>query len=211
MSVPHDTSSPCKGEAGRGSGESLSSRQQTPSLTLPLAGGGSGAASKSPPLEKGRVREGLQAAQFTRTPAMTKHARRLRTDMTEVEKRLWWKLRREQMGGLNFRRQHPLGPYVLDFYCPSIQLAIELDGGQHNEPVAQIRDERRTRLLNAKGVTVLRFWNNDVMSNMDGVLQEIMRISESLVLRRQSPSLTLPLAGGGNQQALDIVVGEVDR
>ena len=143
---------------------------------------------------------------------MTQRARRLRTETTEVEKRLWWKLRREQIGGLNFRRQHPLGPYVLDFYCPSIQLAIEIDGGLHNEPAAQIKDERRTRWLNTKGVTVLRFWNNDVMGNMNGVLHEIMRISQSLVLRQQTPSLTLPLSGGGNTGgSLDIVFGEVDR
>ena len=172
MSVPHDTSSPCKGEAGRGSG-------------------------------------GLH---FSRTRVMTQRARHLRKVMTDVEKKLWWKLRREQLADLNFRRQHPIGPYVLDFYCPSIQLAVELDGGQHNFSSAQNKDERRTAWLNEKGVTVLRFWNNDVMGNMDGVLSEIMRISESLVLRRQTPSLTLPLAGGGNAcGSLDSVFGEVDR
>lgn len=172
MSMPHDTPSPCKGEAGRGS----------------------------------------SAQQFTRTPVMTQRARRLRKDMTEAEKKLWWKLRRDQMIGLNFRRQHPIGPFVLDFYCPSIQLAVELDGGQHNFRSAQINDERRTHWLNSNGVTVLRFWNNDVMGNLDGVLHEIMRISESLVLRQQTPSLTLPLSGGGKESVpLDIVFGEVDR
>ncbi len=166
------TSSPCKGEAGRGSGGS----------------------------------------HFARTPVITQRARRLRKTMTEAEKRLWWRLRREQMNGLNFRRQHPIGPYVLDFYCPFIQLAVELDGGQHNFIAAQRKDERRTNWLNAKGVTVLRFWNNDVMGNMEGVLLEVMRVSESLVSRRQTPSLTLPLSGGGNEcGSLDIVLGEVDK
>lgn len=171
MSVPHDTPSPCKGEAGRGSSDS----------------------------------------QFTPTPVMTQRARRLRKDMTETEKKLWWRLRREQVSGLNFRRQHPMGPYVLDFYCPSIQLAVELDGGQHNFSAAQRKDEHRTNWLNAKGITVLRFWNNDMMGNIEGVLLEIMRISQSLVLRRQTPSLTLPFAAGGNQQAPEVLLGEVDR
>jgi len=136
---------------------------------------------------------------------MTKRARRLRKEMPDAEKKLWWRLRRGQISGLSFRRQHPMGPYVLDFYCPLIQLAIELDGGQHNEQTTQIRDERRTSWLNTKGVTVIRFWNNDVLSNMDGVLTEIMAVSKNLLERGITPSLTLPLAGGGDY------ANEVDR
>ncbi|MGB9369532.1 MAG: endonuclease domain-containing protein [Xanthobacteraceae bacterium] len=124
---------------------------------------------------------------------MTKRARRLRHQPTGVEQKLWQRLRRDQLNGLNFRRQHPMGPYVLDFYCPAIGLAIELDGGQHNFDQQQQRDERRTRWLEARGVKLIRFWNNDVTGNLYGVLSEIARVASEL-----TPSPTLPLSGGGS-------------
>jgi very-short-patch-repair endonuclease len=102
-------------------------------------------------------------------------ARQLRRDQTDAEQRLWAKLRDRQLGGVKFRRQHPIGPFVADFCCPQRKLVVELDGGQHSEEVAA--DEKRSRFLEAQGYRVLRFWNHDVLGNTDGVLE---RIAEAL-------------------------------
>ena len=101
----------------------------------------------------------------TRKPTLAK-ARRLRADMTEAEKRMWYLLRRGQFGGLKFRRQVPIGPYIIDFACLSERLVIELDGGQHDANAEE--DARRTAWLEAQGYRVLRFWNNEVFENLDG-------------------------------------------
>jgi very-short-patch-repair endonuclease len=119
---------------------------------------------------------------------MTPKARRLRRNLTDVETKLWQRLRRDQLNGLNFRRQHPIGPYVLDFYCPAIRLGIELDGGQHNFDRQKRADDRRTRWLEANGVNLIRFWNNDVVSNFLGVLEEIARIASELTELTPSPT-----------------------
>src|ERR1700693_3984865 len=118
--------------------------------------------------------------------------------MTRAERKLWNVLRRDQLETLHFRRQHPIGPYVLDFYCPELRMAVELDGGQHGFGAARARDRRRTKWLGSKGITVLRFWNNDVIENLEGVWSEIEQIVESL---RGTPSLPLPLLGGGKEDA----------
>ena len=102
-------------------------------------------------------------------------ARHLRRSATDAERALWAKLRNRQIEGLKFRRQYPLGPYTVDFVCFERKLVIEIDGGQHTEAAAQ--DELRTRWLRGRGYMVLRFWNNEVLRNMEGVLA---RISESL-------------------------------
>ena len=100
----------------------------------------------------------------------TQIARKLRRDATEVEKRLWRALR-ELHAAHRFRRQHPVGPYVVDFACPGRKLAIELDGGQH---VAQQQaDATRTTELAQHGYRVIRFWNGDVVNNLPGVLERI--------------------------------------
>jgi very-short-patch-repair endonuclease len=96
----------------------------------------------------------------------------LRTDATEVEKRIWYFLRNRQFEKFKFRRQHPIGVYIVDFVCLIEKLIVELDGGQHVERTAY--DERRTKSLNEKGYRVLRFWNNDVMQNTDAVLETIL-------------------------------------
>jgi very-short-patch-repair endonuclease len=114
---------------------------------------------------------------FSKTPDATSRARVLRRDMTEVEKQLWHMLRAQQLG-ISFRRQHPIGPYIADFCAPSLKLIIELDGGQH--ALSAARDDARTAWLTARGYRVLRFWNNDVTGNRDGVLQEIARVVADL-------------------------------
>jgi very-short-patch-repair endonuclease len=125
---------------------------------------------------------------------MTKRARRLRGTMTDAETKLWQKLRRNGIDGFTFRRQHPLGASTLDFYCPSLRLAIEIDGGQHATASVRRRDANRERWLEERGILTLRFWNNDVLADLDGVSSAI---SEAIAQRRgQTPSLTLPLSGG---------------
>lgn len=99
------------------------------------------------------------------------NARRLRKEMTEAERLLWSKLRRRQVLGAFFRRQAPFRQYVLDFVCHEARLAIELDGGQHADRAEH--DARRTRLLESEGYQVLRFWNNALIDNPDGVMQTI--------------------------------------
>ena len=100
---------------------------------------------------------------------LTPIARKLRADPTEAEKRLWSRLRGQQMGA-KFTRQFPLGNFVVDFACRTLRIAIELDGGQHADNVA---DDVRTRVIEAHGYRLIRFWNNDVLANTDGVLTEI--------------------------------------
>jgi very-short-patch-repair endonuclease len=168
----------------------------------PQTGGKRGA----PPPKRGRSaseasRVGVGTPRFNRTHVKTAHARRLRKDATDVETILWQRLRRGQIEGYSFRRQHAAGPYVLDFYCPALSLAIELDGGQHAEASTASRDSRRSAWLAACGVTVLRFWNSDIVENLSGVLETIAaRISElksSGVTPTRRWRADLPLSGGG--------------
>jgi very-short-patch-repair endonuclease len=95
--------------------------------------------------------------------------------MTDAERLLWRALRDKQINGHRFRRQHPVGPYITDFSCIEQKVVIELDGGQHQDQLAY--DEQRTVFLRSQGWRVLRFWNNDVMNNIEGVL---LRITENL-------------------------------
>ena len=99
-------------------------------------------------------------------------ARHLRKNLTDAERRLWLRLRQRQLHGFRFRRQVPLGPYVVDFACLAEKLVIEVAGGQHGNRIG--RDETRTAWLAASGFRVLRFWNNDVLANTEGVLQTIL-------------------------------------
>jgi len=105
---------------------------------------------------------------FSRTPLKTTRARQLRVEATNVERKLWARLRSAQMEGFSFRRQHPIGPFIIDFYCAPLKLAIELDGGQHADRRGY--DAARTRFLESKGIHVIRFWNTDVIENIEGVL-----------------------------------------
>jgi len=103
----------------------------------------------------------------------TGFARRLRRNQTDAERVLWFRLRDRRLAGLKFKRQVPIDRFVVDFVCADAMLIIELDGGQHDANRA--RDANRTQILEAMGDLVLRFWNNDVLKNTDGVLEEILR------------------------------------
>ncbi len=102
----------------------------------------------------------------------------LRTGQTEVENELWQRLRGKRLLGEKFFRQYGVGNYILDFYCPRRKLAIELDGGQHAEPKNVEYDLLRDAYLNAQGITVMRFWNNEVREDVNAVCERI-----SLILR----------------------------
>ncbi|PKA69220.1 adenine-specific DNA-methyltransferase [Pseudomonas baetica] len=108
---------------------------------------------------------------------LAQFARQLRVNQTDCEHLLWQKLRSRQIANLKFRRQFPCPPYVLDFYCAELKLAIELDGGQHFETQGLIHDQRRTRYLNQKGIEIVRFSNLEVIQQMDDVLEQIIRIA----------------------------------
>ena len=113
---------------------------------------------------------------FKRTsPNGIERARRLRRDMTIVEKRLWWKLRELNAQGYHFRRQAPFHHYTLDFVEHGVLLVIELDGEQHGLPKNAMRDGVRDRFLEGQNYLTLRFWNSDVVENIDGVMGVIIR------------------------------------
>ena len=100
-------------------------------------------------------------------------AKRLRRDATQAEQKLWQQLRNRRLAGLKFRRQMPIGPYVVDFICLEQGLVIEVDGSQHGTQANQMHDEARTAYLNQQGFRVIRVWNNDVLSRMEVVLAHI--------------------------------------
>jgi very-short-patch-repair endonuclease len=100
-------------------------------------------------------------------------ARQLRTTHTDAESFLWAILRNRRFCGFKFRRQHPVGGFILDFFCHEASLAIELDGGGHAEDQQIIYDRERTKLLESMGIRVMRFWNNDVLNNTEAVLTTI--------------------------------------
>ncbi|OGT87899.1 MAG: DNA (cytosine-5-)-methyltransferase [Gammaproteobacteria bacterium RIFOXYA12_FULL_61_12] len=108
--------------------------------------------------------------------------------MTDAERHLWYRLRGKQVEGLRFRRQHPIGPYVVDFVCLSRRLIVELDGGQHAEQAGY--DRTRDSWLSSEGFRVLRFWNDQVFKQTD----EVLAVIYSEMERRSFPP---PLGGGG--------------
>jgi very-short-patch-repair endonuclease len=96
-------------------------------------------------------------------------ARNLRRKQTDAEKKLWSALRSRKFENSKFRRQEPIGKYIVDFVSMDRELIIELDGGQHNQQSEQEKDEARTKWLESRGFRVIRFWNNDVLLNIEGV------------------------------------------
>ncbi len=124
---------------------------------------------------------------------MRTRARALRKDSTNAERIVWSLVRAHRLEGVGFRRQAPIGPYIVDFVSYSARLVIELDGGQHYEDSYEMRDARRDRLLRSKGFRVLRFSNHDVMTNREGVWDVIA----AAVGMAAAPSLPSPASGGG--------------
>jgi very-short-patch-repair endonuclease len=114
------------------------------------------------------------------TPEIEAAARRLRRNMTPAERKLWEALKGKKLGGLKFRPQHPVGPFILDFYCPARKLVVELDGGVHEEQAGY--DEARTDQLENYGYRVIRFRNEEVLENLPAVLERILEAA------RGSPS-----------------------
>ena len=106
-------------------------------------------------------------------PSTHKHARELRHRTTEAEEKLWLSLRNRQLKGKKFRRQHAVAGYIADFYCHESKLIIELDGHFHKKPDAKEYDNSRTARLNEMGITVLRFWNEELINDPSKVLQKI--------------------------------------
>lgn len=107
-------------------------------------------------------------------PELRERRRDLRRNATRVERLLWSALRGRRADGARFRRQHSVGPYVLDFYCPRVRLAIELDGSSHDNDALQRRDAARDRYLEACGIRVIRILNNEVEHDLDGVVAVLL-------------------------------------
>lgn len=162
---------PLGGRLGGGPDEAQSVPQAAPPQPSPYGGGGERVA-KTLPIS--------HTVDFAKT---------LRTTMTDAEKKLWQGLRRESLG-VKFRKQHPIGPYIADFACLEPKLIVELDGGQHNDDEAIDYDNKRTQFLEAQGFKVLRFWNNELLENSEGVLTNIV---ETIHAVRCSSSPTLHL------------------
>jgi very-short-patch-repair endonuclease len=119
--------------------------------------------------------------------------RRLRKEMPQAEVVLWTRLRGKQLFGKKFRRQYSVGPYSIDFYCPEVKLAIELDGDSHFTQEAKQYDAQRQQYIESFGIRFLRFTNQDVYENLDGVLEAI-----SLAVQENPPQS--PLFKGGSEE-----------
>jgi very-short-patch-repair endonuclease len=130
-------------------------------------------------------------------PVMRKRARALRTNATKAENIIWRAVRAHRLNGVGFRRQTPIGPYIVDFVSHPAKLIIELDGGQHFDDAHESRDARRDKFLRFKGFRVLRFSNYDVMTNLEGVWTVIAAAVGSAV----APSPPSPASGGGLKSA----------
>lgn len=106
-------------------------------------------------------------------PELKERRRGLRRNQTESERLFWQQVRGKQFHGLKFFRQYSVGSYILDFYCPTLRLAVELDGSQHNRESHKEYDAARSAYLEDQGIVVLRFWNHDVLKNLAGVLDRL--------------------------------------
>jgi very-short-patch-repair endonuclease len=129
---------------------------------------------------------------MNKRPADSAHgrARTLRQNMTEAERRVWQVLRSQQMKGFKFRRQVPIGRYIADFVCHEARLIVEIDGGQHDR--SSPREAERTGFLQNQGYRIVRFWNNEILANLEGVHQTIAD-----ELGRITPTQPSPIKGEG--------------
>ena len=133
-------------------------------------------------------------------------AKQLRRTMTRAETLLWRHLKADRLAGLNFRRQAPIGNYIADFIAHSCKLIVEVDGESHDFEERIRHDERRDTWLRSRGYRVLRFTNDDVTKNLEGVVLSIAEAAE-----QAAPlSLTLPRKGGGNPSVCDSLTSDVD-
>jgi very-short-patch-repair endonuclease len=105
-------------------------------------------------------------------------SRELRRSSTDAEQKLWLHLRAGRLNGLKFRRQHPVPPYIVDFFCEAKKLVVELDGSQHGEAT----DQARTKFLESRGLKVLRYWDNEVLQQMEAVLEAVLSAAENRTL-----------------------------
>jgi very-short-patch-repair endonuclease len=142
---------------------------------------------------------------MTRNP-LTERARSLRVEQTIVECDLWNRLRNHRLGGWKWKRQVPRDPYIVDFLCVEAGLVVELDGGQHAEAVAY--DARRTAFLESLGLSVMRFWNIELVENMDGVCETILHACTDRTRSRTLAPRSGERAGRGVHPP-DDSVGEV--
>ena len=120
-------------------------------------------------------------------PQLLIFAKSMRHTATDAESLMWQVLRAKLFMNLKFRRQHVLKPYIVDFYCHELSLVIELDGIQHGTDDAIEYDAERTKFIEALGLTVVRYWNHDVLSRMDVVLEDLWRVCFELKSKRTSP------------------------
>ncbi len=148
--------------------------------------------------ERGRG-EGTRPVKLPLPEDTLAFCKQLRSHLTSAEQTLWYLLRDRRFLGLKFRRQHSVPPYVLDFYCDAIKLAIELDGGQHNETAAEQRDEKRSVYLHERGIEVLRYWNHEVLNETESVLEDLMQRAQ---LRAKSLTPTPLPEGEGNAESI---------
>jgi len=117
---------------------------------------------------------------------LTETAKELRKNSTDAERLLWQRLKAKQLDGLKFRRQEQIGHFIADFVCFEKGLIVEADGGRHS--LEKEKDKERTQWLDSHGFTVLRFWNNEILTNIEGVMEVIrMRCMCSCTLRQPSP------------------------
>lgn len=121
-------------------------------------------------------------------------ARKLRREQTDAEGKLWYRLRARRLAGYKFKRQFPIGPFIADFACVELKLIIEADGGQHAE--RQAYDANRSRWLQSKGWRVLRFWNNEIQDNIEGVTETLL---EAVRFLENNPS-PYPLPASGERE-----------
>ena len=118
-------------------------------------------------------------------------ARTLRKNLTDAEQCLWRRINRRQIDGAKFRRQQPIGQYIVDFVCFERQIILEIDGGHH--ALQHAKDEQRSRWLETQGFCILRFWNNEVLAETEAVVQAIYQL---VIQRATSPHPSLPPQGG---------------
>jgi very-short-patch-repair endonuclease len=126
-------------------------------------------------------------------------SRKLRSDMTDAEIYLWSKLKNKQLDGYQFYRQKPIGNYIVDFYCPTTKLVIEVDGGQHFDDDGITRDNERDGYINSLGLKVLRFTNIEVLKNMQGVIDSIIDNMNQIPLSPPFPKWENKSSSNGKQ------------